>query len=428
VNAILAIPFALRLGILFVLGTLVAGGLNLGIYRLAWRPRSISPWSASPLAGGRTWLDRLPYVGWWRLRRESAEHGRGFWIRPLVVELGMGLAFAGLYAWEIGELGLYGLVQPGPPPAQAFVATDFQAVLHAQFLGHLLLLCFMVVASLIDLDEQTIPDSLTVPGTLAGLAIITSYPWSLLPAETWLANGIAAVEFLSLASPGPWPDWLGGFPHVAGCAIALACWTLWCTGMMPRRWNVRRGWRTAARVFFHRLLVERVTYGLGLLWLVGSAFVCGMAWRGGAANWAALLTGLVGMAVGGGLIWIVRVIGHAALAREAMGFGDVTLMSMIGVYVGWQGALVVFFLAPCLGLASGLVRWTLHRENEIPYGPYLCLATGVLIVAWPGIWDAGRDFFELGSLLAALLALCFVLMGILLKVYALARGAWAGRR
>jgi leader peptidase (prepilin peptidase) / N-methyltransferase len=426
VNAILAIPFAVRLAILFVLGTLVAGGLNLGIYRLAWCPRSISPWSAWPSNGGRSWRDRLPYVGWWRLRRESAEHGRGFWVRPLLVELGMGLLFAGLYAWEVGELGLYGLVQPAPP-AQAFVSTDFQTVLHAQFFSHLLLICFMVVASLIDLDEQTIPDSLTIPGTLAGLAIVTAYPWSLLPAETWLANGQPAVEFLSLASPGPWPEQLSGFPRVAGWAIALACWTLWCGGMMPRRWNVRHGWRTAVRVFVHRLLVERVTYQLGLLWFIGSALVCGMAWRGGAANWAALLTGLVGMAAGGGLIWIVRVIGQATLAREAMGFGDVTLLSMISVYLGWQGAIVVFFLAPCLGLASGLVRWTLHGENEIPYGPYLCLASGVLIVAWPNIWELGRDYFELGSILAAILAVCFVLMGILLKLFALARGAWAGR-
>ncbi len=48
----------------------------------------------------------------------------------------------------------------------------------------------------------------------------------------------------------------------------------------------------------------------------------------------------------GGVIWAVRVLGRWTLRMEAMGFGDVTLMAMIGTYMGWQASLVVFFLAP----------------------------------------------------------------------------------
>src|SRR5210317_896869 len=51
------------------------------------------------------------------------------------------------------------------------------------------------------------------------------------------------------------------------------------------------------------------------------------------------------MAFGGGLIWLVRIIGSRALAKEAMGFGDVTLRSeerrvgkecRIGCRCGWS--------------------------------------------------------------------------------------------
>ena len=92
-----------------------------------------------------------------------------------------------------------------------------------------------------------------------------------------------------------------------------------------------------------------------------------------ACHWAGLLTALVGMAASGGLVWMVRIIGPASLGREAMGFGDVTLMAMIGAFLGWQPCLIVFFLAPCrAGGRAG--RPDPPPGREIPYGPFLCLA------------------------------------------------------
>ena len=35
-----------------------------------------------------------------------------------------------------------------------------------------------------------------------------------------------------------------------------------------------------------------------------------------------------------------------------MGFGDVNLMGMIGAFMGWQAAVLTFFLAPFFGLAT----------------------------------------------------------------------------
>ena len=76
------------------------------------------------------------------------------------------------------------------------------------------------------------------------------------------------------------------------------------------------------------------------------------------------MTALVGLAVGGGVIWVVRMIGTAVLRREAMGFGDVTLMSMIGTFVGWQASLIVFFSRRFSRLVIAVVQWVLHRERR----------------------------------------------------------------
>jgi hypothetical protein len=78
-NWILSLPMEARLAAAFVLGTCVGGAVNLAIYRLAWHPRPISPWSwPDPSAPPRRIWDRLPIVGWLGLRREASLHGAGF--------------------------------------------------------------------------------------------------------------------------------------------------------------------------------------------------------------------------------------------------------------------------------------------------------------------------------------------------------------
>lgn len=338
----------------------------------------------------------------------------------MLVEIACGAFFALLYLYETQWSGRV-VLQLGAPPPDEFLSTNLALVEHVRYLSHMLVISLMLVASLIDVDEKTIPDAITVPGALVGLGLAAVYPWSLLPADHWQVGPNTAVEFLTLASPGPWPQLLDGLPLWIGLAVGLGCWTLWCFGLMPRRWNTRRGWRVAARVFWHRLRVESMTYRMLGIWIVGGAAIAWAAYQARAAHWAGLLTALVGLVAGGGLVWVVRVVGAAALRREAMGFGDVTLMSMIGAFVGWQPALIIFFLAPFAGLAIGVSQWVLHREHEVPYGPFLCLAALFVIVEWADIWQRVSMYFAMGWMLPAILAVCMVLMGGMLFAYRLGR-------
>ncbi|HEY2893670.1 MAG TPA: A24 family peptidase [Pirellulales bacterium] len=425
-NTVLAIPYGIRLLLLAGLGFLAAGLINLAVYRLAWNKRSISPWSAPADARlRRSWADRIPLVGWWRLRREATWHSPAFWIRPLAVELLVAATFAGLYAWEAGARGLYPNVGSLAPAAESFANVDFVLTLHAQYLSHILLACLMLVASLIDLDEQTIPDSITVPGTTLGLALATVWPWSLLPAAVWLSDGQPMVEFLTFVSPHPWSVTQAIEPAEL-VALGLACWTLWCVGLLPRKLAAGRGLGIAWRVFWRRLARTRFTYEVATLWALGLILLWALLQWADPARQAALLTSLVGMAIAGMIVWTVRVIGRATLGREAMGFGDVTLLAMIGTFIGWQGSLVVFFLGACLALMVGVFRWVLHRHNELPFGPYLCLATAIVVVGWPSLWKGLFEYFDLGWILLAVLGVCLLLMGVMLWIYAQARRAWFG--
>jgi leader peptidase (prepilin peptidase) / N-methyltransferase len=403
-NLILAIPMPLRLALLFVLGACAGGVVNWAIYSLAWNSRKISPWSRrDPSAPPRRLADRLPIVGWLGLRRESSLHGRGFWIRPMLLEIIVGIGFAALYWWEIGEAGLLPPGQPQPLPR------DVLTVLHFEFAAHLVLIGLMLAGSMIDFDEKTIPDEITLVGTLIGLLMAAAWPKTLLP------DFIAGVPVpLHLASPNDWPAVLGGAPSRYSLVLGLACWLGWCMGVFPWSWHRRHGWRRALQLCWARICREPLT----LVAILGVPAIVAL-WHSGGTHWQGLLTALVGMAASGGLVWAVRVVCSAVLQREAMGFGDVTLMAMLGAFLGWQACLMIFFLAPFAGMVLGIVRLLLFRDKEIPYGPFLCLAALFVVIRWDAIWSYTLHVFAVGWLVPAVILCCPPLMALMLGVWRL---------
>src|SRR6476661_8478565 len=99
--------FAVRLLLVFLVGAGLGSLVNWAVYTFAWNRRPMSPWCPTPdgLEPRRT-ADRVPIVGWFHLRREAPVHGAGFWLRPMIVEVVLGVALAALYWWEVDRLGL----------------------------------------------------------------------------------------------------------------------------------------------------------------------------------------------------------------------------------------------------------------------------------------------------------------------------------
>lgn len=93
-----------------------------------------------------------------------------------------------------------------------------------------------------------------------------------------------------------------------------------------------------------------------------------------------LAASLIGAAVGAGLIYGIGAAGKAILGREAMGFGDVKLMAMIGALLGWQMTLFVLFFSAILGALYGTIHLALTGRSKIPYGPFLSIAAAVCLV------------------------------------------------
>ncbi|MBI4713186.1 MAG: prepilin peptidase [Planctomycetes bacterium] len=98
-----------------------------------------------------------------------------------------------------------------------------------------------------------------------------------------------------------------------------------------------------------------------------------------------LLACLVGMLVGGGVVYLVGLIGKAVFRKEAMGFGDVKLMALLGGFMGWQSILFVFFLGCIFGSVIGIIFWIVTKDRYIAFGPFLAMGALVMLFLKPQI-------------------------------------------
>ena len=213
--------------------------------------------------------------------------------------------------------------------------------IHWRIVYHLILISLLIVATVIDFKVYLIPDSITIPGMIVGIA-----------GATWFGN-------LQLI-----PVWIDAHLEVPGLR-----------GAYIPEW-IRLHWH-----------------------------LHGLAWS------------VAGLLVGGGLTWLVRSVSSKVMGREALGFGDVTLMAMIGSFVGWQAVLFVFALAPLCGMCLAFFAWLLTGKTYVPYGPFLSVATLAVLCTWRWIWPPMRFIFghppTIGAMVGgSLLALAILLFAI----------------
>ncbi len=127
----------------------------------------------------------------------------------------------------------------------------------------------------------------------------------------------------------------------------------------------------------------------GLIWTLVTAIAGMFVFR--VSPFAGPYDALVGACVGAGAISIVGWLGEAALKKEAMGFGDVTLMAFVGAALGPGRTLLTIFIGAGLGAAVFLLvvlPVTKFRGRDNPEG-------GTMPLVPFGVFLAPAAFFAL---------------------------------
>lgn len=367
------IPYWIILVFLFLYGAVLGSFLNVCIYRIpqfgtvreAWAGLW-SPPSRCPRCGRDILLiDNIPIIGWLKLRGRCRFCRRRISVRYPAIELFNALLFVIVY-WAEVPRGYFATIADsglytdlGPRGLPGSFWLSDVAVLHWRYAYHMVMLEALLAASFIDIDLRIIPDGVTLPAMVVGVL------------------GAFAIGRVHLV-----PVWFQDPSLIAAAARLL-----------PDPWPLLPG-------------DERVPQ-----------------WCAAHPHWHGLSVSLAGLVVGGGVVWLVRVVGFWILRQEAMGFGDVVLMAMIGSFIGWQPVLLVFFLAPVCALVAVAASLLFLREREIPYGPYISLATLVLLLAFRHIWPVAERIFAMGVLLIPLAALMIALLALSLAVTQLLKRA-----
>ena len=100
---------------------------------------------------------------------------------------------------------------------------------------------------------------------------------------------------------------------------------------------------------------------------------------------------LVGIALGGGILYAIAAGYYLVRREEGMGMGDVKMLAMIGAFLGWQAVLLTLILSSFAGAVVGAGLMAFKRGGlryALPFGTFLSLGalvamlTGDFIIAW----------------------------------------------
>lgn len=77
-------------------------------------------------------------------------------------------------------------------------------------------------------------------------------------------------------------------------------------------------------------------------------------------------------------MFMLKKLGDFLFKKESMGGGDIKLLFIFGLVLGWEMAIMAIFLGSFIGLPISLIILYKKKSNIVPFGPFL--SVGALII------------------------------------------------
>jgi leader peptidase (prepilin peptidase)/N-methyltransferase len=119
--------------------------------------------------------------------------------------------------------------------------------------------------------------------------------------------------------------------------------------------------------FYHKILPDEITLPGLVLALVYAPFRSNLS----------LTQALIGAVVGAGFLLFIYGAYYLLRKKEGLGMGDVTMMLLIGAFLGWQLTFFTLILASFVGAIVGVLFIVFRKKDlqySLPFGTFLAPA------------------------------------------------------
>jgi leader peptidase (prepilin peptidase)/N-methyltransferase len=96
------------------------------------------------------------------------------------------------------------------------------------------------------------------------------------------------------------------------------------------------------------------------------------------------LEALIGLLIGGGVLFAIAFVYELLTKREGMGGGDIKLLAMIGGFLGWKSLIFILLFSSFSGAVIGITAMIINKQDTkyaVPFGPFLS-AAAVAYLFW----------------------------------------------
>jgi leader peptidase (prepilin peptidase)/N-methyltransferase len=90
------------------------------------------------------------------------------------------------------------------------------------------------------------------------------------------------------------------------------------------------------------------------------------------------ISALIGALITAGVLYLAGILGKAMFNKESMGFGDVLLGLITGLFLGWKLSIMMLFLTFCSAAVILLILMAFKKVKtgvHVPFGPFMALGS-----------------------------------------------------
>lgn len=86
-------------------------------------------------------------------------------------------------------------------------------------------------------------------------------------------------------------------------------------------------------------------------------------------------------------MYAIKLLGDKAFKKESLGGGDIKLMFLFGMVLGFPMSICTIFLATFIAFPVALIILFSNKENVIPFGPFLSMAAILIFISKVNLTD-----------------------------------------